>query len=343
MTPAAPAISGSTGTSAMPARGRRTGRETAASRGAKPPCLRHGAFHSGRGPERSGAGVGGPGFRRNKRFPPCSASARRHDGAGSFSSGSFSPRANKGSWFPAFAICLAITVSLAGAAAGATAQGDETTGAPWGTIWESTTARPTRLIPIPLIRQGRDNTCGVACVQALLRYAGYAFDVREGILDRLLDVPESGASMKAMVAFMNHVRRPSESGKDGGGVLFATLRENLTLADLIQAVDSGTPVICLIQAWRTNEAGDYEIDHKYSGKWDSGHYVVAVGYDGERVYFMDPSTAGNYTYIPRNELDARWHGLGDITPDGVEFFEHAGIVVRIDNPQYSPGEFYKIL
>lgn len=33
-----------------------------------------------------------------------------------------------------------------------------------------------------------------------------------------------------------------------------------------------------------------------------------IGYDLERFYFMDPSTLANYTYIPVQEFEDRWHG-----------------------------------
>ena len=61
-----------------------------------------------------------------------------------------------------------------------------------------------------------------------------------------------------------------------------------------------------------------------SGKWDElceynriteddGHYVVLIGYkkdakkDTYIYYFMDPSTAGSYTYLTEEEFSLRWH------------------------------------
>ena len=71
-------------------------------------------------------------------------------------------------------------------------------------------------------------------------------------------------------------------------------------------LDEGTPVICVIQAWRDD--GDYT-----AGTEDDGHYVVLVGYgkDAESgayiYYFMDPSTSGSYTYLTEEEFILRWH------------------------------------
>ncbi len=46
--------------------------------------------------------------------------------------------------------------------------------------------------------------------------------------------------------------------------------------------------------------------------WGDGHYAVAVGYDQQNIYLMDPSILGNYGYIliyiysDRNALESEW-------------------------------------
>lgn len=49
----------------------------------------------------------------------------------------------------------------------------------------------------------------------------------------------------------------------------------------------------------------------YATVWDAGHYVIMVGYDDDRLFFVDPSNASpaGYVYLPRTELDERWHDL----------------------------------
>ena len=87
--------------------------------------------------------------------------------------------------------------------------------------------------------------------------------------------------------------------------------EDLALTDglLLQfreALDGGSPVICVIQAWRDD--GDYQTKTE-----DDGHYVVLIGYqkdaqtDTYLYYFMDPSTSGSYTYLTEEEFILRWH------------------------------------
>jgi len=59
-----------------------------------------------------------------------------------------------------------------------------------------------------------------------------------------------------------------------------------------------------LQAWRDEEL-------PWKDVWDAGHYVVMVGYDRQRLFFMDPGTLtpGAYAYLDRDELDDRWHDL----------------------------------
>ena len=203
-------------------------------------------------------------------------------------------------------------------------------------------AEPQVLIPVPLTRQGRDYTCGVACVQSVLRYAGYAFDVREELLlGPLGATPNDGTPFRGIVDFLNQVRRPTVEGKPGERVMRAELRQNMTLADLTRSLDAGTPVICVLQAWWVDAAGREQPRHDYSGEWDSGHYVIAVGYDEDRIYFMDPSLAGDYGYIPRAELDARWHDV-DVRRGASARYEHTGVVVAVDRPEYKVHEYQRI-
>jgi predicted double-glycine peptidase len=54
----------------------------------------------------------------------------------------------------------------------------------------------------------------------------------------------------------------------------------------------GRPVIVQIQAW-----GDEGTD--YTNDFDDGHYVVAIGFDENYLYFEDPWIIGNIAYIPK--------------------------------------------
>jgi predicted double-glycine peptidase len=47
----------------------------------------------------------------------------------------------------------------------------------------------------------------------------------------------------------------------------------------------------------------------YAEEWDSGHWVVAIGYDDDKVYFEDPWIPHARAYLTWDELDDRWHDL----------------------------------
>ncbi len=84
----------------------------------------------------------------------------------------------------------------------------------------------------------------------------------------------------------------------------AVERDRMSLATLRESLDRGHPVLIALQAW-AEDTIDTSID--YTTRWEDGHYVVAIGYDEARVFFMDPSTLGHYTYLPNEALLARWH------------------------------------
>jgi ABC-type bacteriocin/lantibiotic exporter with double-glycine peptidase domain len=98
------------------------------------------------------------------------------------------------------------------------------------------------------------------------------------------------------------------------------------------ALDRGSPVIVAFQAWADAPAD-------YSQDWDDGHYAVAVGYDEKSIYFMDPSTLGNYAYIPKAEFLDRWHDRYD--SDRVRV-NRLMIVFSKDTPDYDPGRVLKL-
>ena len=143
-----------------------------------------------------------------------------------------------------------------------------------------------KLIRVPMTRQATDYTCGVAAVQSVLGY--YGEDVHEHALyAELHPEPVMGTNTHDIAALLN---------ARGFEVFVATGAE---LSDLKKSLDSGKPVIVALQAWGNMP--------DYTDEWEQGHFAVAIGYDDKNIYFMDPSTLGQYTYIPSQEFLARWH------------------------------------
>ena len=173
-----------------------------------------------------------------------------------------------------------------------------------------------KLIRIPLVRQATDYTCGVAAVQAVLGY--YDVDVRENELySELRPDTKMGTNTRNMVKSLR-LRGFDVSVSTGA-----------QLSELKKALDLGKPVIVAIQAWGKKS--------DYSAEWEDGHFVVAIGYDSNNIYFMDPSTLGHYAYIPEPEFLTRWHD-----------YEKEGKLIRFmlaaskNIPRYNPEKILKV-
>jgi predicted double-glycine peptidase len=146
---------------------------------------------------------------------------------------------------------------------------------------------PPHLNPVPLIRQATPYTCGVASLESILAYYGQEW--REDKLAQELKAdPENGTDYHEIMRFAR------ERG------LQVEAAENMTLDDLRRAAGQDRPVMVAIQAWSDHPEA-------YTDGWEDGHYSIVVGVDDKNVYLMDPSTIGNYTFIPIPEFLARWH------------------------------------
>lgn len=172
---------------------------------------------------------------------------------------------------------------------------------------------PPGAIRVPLTRQATNYTCGVSALQSVLGYWGDA--QREDTL--------------AKACKSNHqqgtaYQRLANYSKSRG--FKVAIHKNMTLDELKGLLDKKLPVICLIQAWPERKV-DFATD------WDDGHYVVAIGYDTERIYFMDPSTLGNYTFIATEEFAKRWHDT-----DGKERLFNFGMVLSKEKPPFNHEE-----
>jgi len=158
---------------------------------------------------------------------------------------------------------------------------------------------------------------------SILRYYGAPPQgtQEDTLATELGSAPEVGTDYRAIEAYATANGYTVE-----GGV-------GLSFDELKAFLDAGKPVFCAIQAWYGETPADW------ADIWNSGHYVVAVGYDSSRVIFMDPWTLGNYTYIPNDEFLARWH---DLDADYVTKLSHLGIAISKPAPDYDPDEILKL-
>jgi predicted double-glycine peptidase len=170
------------------------------------------------------------------------------------------------------------------------------------------------LIPVPLIRQNTGSTCGVSALESIFAYYGQDFRA-DKLAKALKTTPENGTDYRNIVRVAARNRYNVQTYNP------------MTIDQLKAYIDARTPVLLTIQAWP-----EKPVD--WSRDWKDGHYVVAIGYDDDNFYFMDPATIGNYTYIPADEFLARWHDEDQRKKKLINF----GIVIGGKEPVYDPQQ-----
>jgi predicted double-glycine peptidase len=185
---------------------------------------------------------------------------------------------------------------------------------------------PRNLAAMPSVKQQTNYSCGNAATLSMLRYwrpelfAG----VDETALYAPLQTTRAGGTEPEPIAAFLHAHGLDAVYRHG----------DVTVEELERAVDLRQPPIVDLQAWRDDELPWRDV-------WDSGHYVIMVGYDAERLWFMDPGrmTPGPYAYLLRSELDDRWHDLAG--PQNARLYRMAIFVRGASTPEARmppPGE-----
>jgi uncharacterized protein len=153
---------------------------------------------------------------------------------------------------------------------------------------------PATYIPIPLVRQQTDYSCGAASSAAVLKYWGLFSGEETDLHADLQTHPKEGTAPSSIVSVLENYG------------LQVDYEENFTVSRLSRALKAGKSVILDLQAWRSDDKT------AWADLWEDGHYVVAVALDAKRLYVMDPSTDDYYAYVPLKELHDRWHDYESI-------------------------------
>ena len=171
------------------------------------------------------------------------------------------------------------------------------------------------LSSLPDVRQSTDYSCGAAAMESVLAYYGRDID-EENLRELLGTTAESGTYPDDIV------RVAEELGFQ------ASVKENLTIADLEASLGEGVPVMVDGQAWRSS----YEFNDSWSDIADDGHWMVVIGMDEKNVYFEDPYILGSRGYMSRQEFEQRWHNARGLTPTDTVKQNHLGVFIRSDKP-----------
>lgn len=181
-------------------------------------------------------------------------------------------------------------------------------------------------LKVPLCRQGTDYTCGVAAMQCILAY----YEEDPPRQDVIAKIAKSGAAKGT--SYKNLEKLAQDRGYEV--MTYKNEGKDIAINRLKGFLEDGKPVIVLIQAWDPTVTAPSQ----YENRTEDGHYVVAIGYDSENMYFMDPSTLGNYTYIPTQEFtDYRWHENDKVRKTEDKLL-HFMMVMTKGQPVFNPRE-----
>jgi uncharacterized protein YvpB len=107
----------------------------------------------------------------------------------------------------------------------------------------------------------------------------------------------------------------------------------MTIEQVVSCLDRRRPVMIMLQAWGYRRS--------YRHRWKDGHWIIAIGYDDDRLYFEDPSIYRGRGFLTRAELGPRWH---DVVGKKERRVDHYGIAIWKPNFQGSafPGRARRI-
>lgn len=167
-------------------------------------------------------------------------------------------------------------------------------------------------VAIPDTTQQTAYSCGASCLQAICKYYGVGPD----------DEWE----------FVRALRPDHRLGSDPEPIQRAAQRFGLctraylqmTVAQLKAELRRHHAVLLLVQAWgRERRQGRLRRRLDYRHQWRDGHWIIAIGYDRDAIYFEDPSLQAVRGYLRIAELEQRWHHTGH----HAERQEHYGLAL----------------
>ena len=77
----------------------------------------------------------------------------------------------------------------------------------------------------------------------------------------------------------------------------------------------------MMQAWAE------PTPRSYTKVWNAGHWVIAIGYDAEGIYFEEPSLYASRGFIAYRKLTQRWH---DVEGEGLKHVQQYGLALWRD-------------
>ncbi len=144
-------------------------------------------------------------------------------------------------------------------------------------------------INIPNVSQQEHWSCGAAALLSILLYFGKG-PLNEELVADQLGMDKSGTDPYQIKNVLDKYKLRHKEYR------------GMTIEQLIFHVKRREPVFIMLQAW-----GNKENYRKCKKGCKDGHWLIAIGYDKDNIYFEDPALTISRGYIPINELDNRWH------------------------------------
>ncbi|MEF3691656.1 MAG: cysteine peptidase family C39 domain-containing protein [Candidatus Moraniibacteriota bacterium] len=131
-----------------------------------------------------------------------------------------------------------------------------------------------KILNFPELRQAYEYDCGASALQSVLAY--YNIDVREELIIKYLKTnSKNGTSIKNMTQVLKKFNLKFESRK-------------MTIMEIKDYINKKIPVLILLRAW------------------DDDHWVVAIGYNKEKIIFEDPYSIKR-SFLKNKEFLKKWH------------------------------------
>lgn len=144
------------------------------------------------------------------------------------------------------------------------------------------------ILEFPWIVQSTNYTCGSACMTSILNYYGFDEVTEDEMSDELKSAPVRGTRPESFI------RVAKKYGLNANSVMHTSIN------NIIQSIINHNPVIVNVQAWSDSD------DIDYTENYNNGHYVVAIGFQDDKIIFADPSCLYR-TFLTLEELERRWH------------------------------------
>jgi uncharacterized protein len=175
-----------------------------------------------------------------------------------------------------------------------------------------------KILDFPTSRQDNNASCGSTCVQTVLAY--YGIDERQDDLSDKLKMSDDGISYTNIIKIFKKYNLSVDA-------------RPMTINDLKKYINKKIPVIILVQAYKDNRQKKYTREN-----YNNGHYIVAIGYNSKQLIVEDPALNNQIGYISFNDLETRWHGVGETEKEKLDYF---GIAV-IGKPKYDSDKIVKV-